>query len=207
MKKSELLKLIETLGDDDSVLETLKGVEGLSQFDATKLSIDDFKALLENNAEIKGYHTSTLDSQISKSVNSHDEKFMKEKFPQLLQEELKRYSNEGKTPEQIKLEELQSQLDNMQKEKTRTDLAVKYQKILSEKGLPVDLTDYILGDGNEENINANIEKFGNMFSTITDTKVNEKLMNNSYVPPKDGTSTVLSGVEQAFYSRNPSLAQ
>lgn len=207
MKKSELLKLIETLSDDDSVLETLKGVEGLSQFDATKITIDDYKSLLEKNAEIKGYYTSDMDSKISKAINSHDEKFMKEKYPQLLQEELKKYSNKDKTPEQIKLEELQAQLDNMQKEKSRTDLAVKYQKILSEKGLPVDLTDYILGDGNEDNINANIEKFSTMFSTITDTKVNEKLMNNSYVPPKDGTKTVLSGVEQAFYSRNPELAQ
>lgn len=207
MKKSDLLKLIETLGDDDSVLETLKGIEGLSQFDATKLTLEDYKTILETNEGIKGYNTSTIDSLISKAVDSHDKKFMAEKYPQLLQEELKKHSNEGKTPEQIKLEELQAQLDNMQKEKTRAEISSKYTKVLSEKGLPVDLVDYVYGDGNEETINANIEKFGTMFSTITDTKVNEKLMNNSYVPPKDGTTKVLSGVEQAFYSRNPDLAK
>lgn len=36
MNKTELLQLIESLNDTDDVLETLKGVEGLSApFDAT----------------------------------------------------------------------------------------------------------------------------------------------------------------------------
>lgn len=208
MNKTELLKLIEALGDTDDVMETLKSIEGLSQpFDITKATIDDYKSMIENNAEIKGYYKSSFDSAVGSAVTNHDKKFNEEKLPKIIEEELKKYSNKDKTPEQIKLEELEQKLASMEKEKTKAELSSKYQKILSEKGLPVDLTDYILGDGNEDNINANIEKFSTMFSTITDTKVNEKLMNNSYVPPKDGNKTVLSGVEQAFYSRNPELAQ
>lgn len=165
MNKTELLQLIESLNDTDDVLETLKGVEGLSApFDATKLTLDDYKSLIENNAEIKGYATSSMDSAISKAINSHDEKFMKEKFPQLLEEEIRKRSNEGKTPEQIAFEEMKSKYEALEKQIQMKDLTNKYSKVLNEKGLPLELVDYILGDGNEETINGNIEKFSNMFS-------------------------------------------
>lgn len=205
MKKTELLKLIESLGDDDSVLETLQGIEGLAksfELDATKLTIEDFKNILEKNEQIKGYNQSNLDSAISKGVES----FKTNKMPSYLQEELKKVNNKDKTPEMIALEEMQQKYNAMEKQMQMKELGSKYSKVLSKKGLPLDLVDYILSDGNEENINSNIEKFSNMFSTVTDSKVNEKLNNNSYVPPKDnGGGKVLSGVEQAFYAKNPTL--
>lgn len=205
MKKTELLKLIESLGDDDNVLETLQGIEGLaksSELDITKLTIEDFKNILEKNEQIKGYNQSNLDSAISKGVES----FKTNKMPSYLQEELKKVNNKDKTPEMIALEEMQQKYNAMEKQIQMKELGSKYSKVLSEKGLPIDLVDYILSDGNEESINSNIEKFSNMFSTVTDSKVNEKLNNNSYVPPKDnGGGKVLSGVEQAFYAKNPNL--
>lgn len=204
MKKTELLKLIEGLGDDDNVLETLQGIEGLaksSDLDITKLTVEDFKNILEKNEQIKGYNQSNLDSAVSKGVES----FKTNKMPSYLQEELKKVNNKDKTPEMIALEEMQQKYNAMEKQMQMKELGSKYSKVLSEKGLPLDLVDYILSDGNEENINSNIEKFSNMFSTVTDSKVNEKLNNNSYVPPKDNGTKVLSGVEQAFYAKNPTL--
>lgn len=205
MKKTELLKLIESLGDDDSVLEALQGIEGLAksfELDITKLTVEDFKNILEKNEQIKGYNQSNLDSAISKGVES----FKTNKMPSYLQEELKKVNNKDKTPEMIALEEMQQKYNAMEKQIQMKELGSKYSKVLSEKGLPLDLVDYILSDGNEESINSNIEKFSNMFSTVTNTKVNEKLNNNSYVPPKDnGGGKVLSGVEQAFYAKNPNL--
>ena len=204
MKKTELLKLIEGLGDDDNVLETLQGIEGLaksSDLDITKLTVEDFKNILEKNEQIKGYNQSNLDSAVSKGVES----FKTNKMPSYLQEELKKVNNKDKTPEMIALEEMQQKYNAMEKQMQMKELGSKYSKVLSEKGLPIDLVDYILSDGNEESINSNIEKFSNMFSTVTDSKVNEKLNNNSYVPPKDNGTKVLSGVEQAFYAKNPTL--
>lgn len=204
MKKTELLKLIEALGDDDNVLETLQGIEGLaksSELDITKLTVEDFKNILEKNEQIKGYNQSNLDSAISKGVES----FKTNKMPSYLQEELKKVNNKDKTPEMIALEEMQQKYNAMEKQMQMKELGSKYSKVLSEKGLPLDLVDYILSDGNEESINSNIEKFSNMFSTVTNSKVNEKLNNNSYVPPKDNGTKALSGVEQAFYAKNPTL--
>lgn len=189
MIKTELLKLIESLGDKDDVLETLKENEDIKGFAKSlntinDISAEDFKELLANNKEIKGYYTSTMDSAISKAVNSHDEKFMKEKFPQLLNEELKKVNNKDKTPEQIKLEELQSQIEQMQKEKVHAENIAKYSKILGEKKLPIELVDFILSD-NEDNINSNIDFFNNLITNSVNNGIKERLGNKDETPPKD----------------------
>lgn len=207
MKKSDLLKLVEALGEEDEVLETLKGVEGLSStFDATKITIDDYKSLLENNAEIKGYATSNLDSAISKAINSHDEKFMKEKFPQLLESEIKKRSNEGKTPEQIELEEVKAKIQQMEAEKTKAEMKAKYTKVLSDKGLSTDLLDLLnLSADNEEVNNSAIDKISEIFNNAITNGINSKIIENPPIPEKSQGLNNLTGVEAAFYAKNPDL--
>lgn len=98
---------------------------------------------------------------------------------------------------------MQKEIEAMKTEKARAELSSKYQKVLVEKGLPVDLTDFILGDGNEETINGNIEKFSNMFSSVADLKVKEKLGDSTYTPPKsDG---VVGKITWEQVVANPSL--
>lgn len=208
MVKSELLKLIESLGENDDVLETLKGVEGLSQssFDATKLTIDDYKSILESNAEIKGYTTSSIDSAISKAINSHDEKFMKEKFPQLLESEIKKRSNEGKTPEQIELEEVKAKIQQMETEKAKAEMKAKYTKVLSDKGLSTDLLDLLnLSTDNEEVNNTAIDKISEIFNNAITNGINSKITENPPIPTKSEGLNNLTGVEAAFYAKNPDL--
>lgn len=188
MKKSDLLKLVETLGEEDEVLETLKGVEGLSsQFDATKITVDDYKTILENNAEVKGYHTSSFDSAVSKAVKSHDEKFMKEKFPQLLETEIKKRSNEGKTPEQIELETVKSEVQQMKIEKAQAEMKAKYTKIFSDKGLGTDLLDLIklsADPDKEEANNTTIEKLCEYVNNSITKGINSKITENPPIPEK-----------------------
>ncbi len=208
MIKSELLKLIESLGENDDVLETLKGVEGLSQssFDATKLTLDDYKSLLENNAEIKGYATSSMDSAISKAINTHDEKFMKEKFPQLLETEIKKRSNEGKSETEIELEEVKSKIQQMEAEKTKAEMKAKYTKVLSDKGLSTDLLDLLnLSADNEEVNNSAIDKISEIFNNAITNGINSKIIENPPIPEKSQGLNNLTGVEAAFYAKNPDL--
>ena len=73
MKKSELLEILKDIEDDSEINETIQGIEGLaksSTLDVNKLTIEDFKNILENNAAIKGYNASTLDSVRSKAVET-----------------------------------------------------------------------------------------------------------------------------------------
>ena len=62
MKKADLIKLIEGLEDEVDVLDTLKEneeIKGLIKpFDASKLALEDFTKLLQENDTIKGYWTS-----------------------------------------------------------------------------------------------------------------------------------------------------
>ena len=205
MKKSELLKLVESLKDEDSVLETLQGIEGLSKtFDAKSIGLEDFKNILETNDIAKSYFQSSVDSGIGKGVSKYQENFKSKELPKLIEEGIKAKSNEGKSEIEIKYEAMQKEIESMKTEKARAELSSKYQKVLVEKGLPVDLTDFILGDGNEETINGNIEKFSNMFSSVTDLKVKEKLGDSTYTPPKsDGGAVGKITWEQVV--ANPSL--
>ncbi|WP_026887858.1 DUF4355 domain-containing protein [Clostridium beijerinckii] len=203
MIKSELMELLKDMDDNTDITETIQGIEGLVKtFDANSIGLDEFKTILESNEVAKSYYQSSLDSGIGKGVASFKEKTL----PKLIEEGIKAKSNENKSPEQIAYEEMKSKYEAMEKQIQMKDLTNKYSKVLNEKGLPLELVDYILGDGNEEVINGNIDKFTNMFSTTIDSKVNEKLKTNSYVPPKDGNVQMVSGVEQAFYAKNPSLA-
>ncbi len=186
MIKTELLKLIETLGENDDVMETLKGIEGLSQpFDATKLSIDDYKSILENNAEIKGYYKSSFDTAVGKAVDNHDKKFMNEKFPDLLESEIKKRSNEGKTEDQIKLEQVLAEMEQIKTEKAQSEMKAKYTKVLSDKGLGTDLLDLIKLSPNDDEVNqGTIEKLCEFVNTAVTKGINSKITENPPIPEK-----------------------
>lgn len=206
MKKIELLELIKSFGDNDNILEALKDneeIKGLAK-SLDDISIEDFKNILASNKEIRGYYTSEKDSAISKAINKHDEKFMAEKLPALVEAEIKKRSNEGLTEDQIKLKELQDKLAKMEQEKLRSDMSNKYIKVLKEKGLNTDLIDFVLG-ADEEATNNNIEKMATIFNSNVETKVKEKLNNSSYVPPD--TKTTGGKVTWDMVLDNPDLME
>ena len=123
----------------------------------------------------------------------------------LIDEAVKAKSNEGKTPEQIKLEELETKLAEMEKEKTIATNKANYSKILGEKGLSTDLLDFIYAD-EEAVFNENIDKINTIIQSAVTSSTNKILNNNEYIPPTSSGGVALSGVEKAFYERNGDLA-
>jgi len=214
LKKIDLLKLIESMEDEAEVLDVLKDHEEIKSlakdFDVNSITLEDFKTMLANNETIKGYHQSTLDSAISKGVES----FKTNKMPTYLEKALKDKENEGKTPEQIRLLELEKKLESMEKEKIKAELVAKYTKTLNEKKLPGELVNFIIAD-NEEVINDNIRKFETMFKSTVDSLVQEKLKGGEYVPPKGEISTLKNPFSKEYFNlteqakilkENPALA-
>ena len=123
MLKSELLEKLKDIAEDADVNEAILSIDDFaksSEIDITKLTIDDYKNMLANNEVIKAYYQSSFDSAVGSAVTKHDQKFMKEKFPTLLEEEIKKRDTSNLTPEQIQLKELQEQLDAMKAEKAET---------------------------------------------------------------------------------------
>lgn len=190
MKKSELLKLIETIADDGDINEVILGADefkGLGKVDLSKLTTDEFKNLLTTNEAIKGYMTSHDDSIRSSAV----ETFKSGKMKELIDKAVEEAKNGKKTPEQERIEELEKQFAESQAQIQRQNTINKYTGVLKEKGLPTELVDFVYGDGKEETIDKNIETLGTVFTSAIDSGVKSKLGTSSYVPPNDDTTNAL----------------
>ena len=201
MLKSELLEKLKDINDDTDINETILSMEDFakssSKLDVSKLTVEDFKNVLENNQMIKGYYTSQMDSSISKAIDSHDKKFQKEKLPKIIEDELKKRSNEGLTPEQIEIKELKAQMEAMKAEKEANDLLNSNRTKLKEVNLSEDLAKYIKED-------SDIEFFKNLITESVNNGVKNKINNSSYAPPSDGN---LGGgkITWEMVQENPSL--
>ena len=195
MKKIELLKLIESLEDEADVLDTLKEqeeIKGLIKpFDVEKITLEDFKKVITDNKEIKGYYTSEKDRAVSKGI----ETFKSNNLQKLIDEELKKKSNEGLSEEAIQLKELQAKFEALERKKTISELKGKYTKFLAEKGLNAELVDFVFNE-DEEIFNSNIERINNILQNSINLKTNEILNNNEYIPPTSGGGSINTAEEQ-----------
>ena len=181
MLKKELIEKLKDIDDNANINETILAMEDFaksSELDVTKLTIEDYKNVLEKNETIKGYNQSQLDSAVSKAINSHDNKFQKEKLPSIIEEELKKRSNEGLTKEQIEIKELKEQMEAMKREKEANELLNSNRTKLKEAKLSEDLAKYIKED-------SDIEFFKNLITESVNNGVKDKINNSSYTPPAD----------------------
>ena len=184
MLKSELLEKLKDIAEDADVNEAILSIDDFaksSEIDITKLTIDDYKNMLANNEVIKAYYQSSFDSAVGSAVTKHDQKFMKEKFPTLLEEEIKKRDTSNLTPEQIQLKELQAQLDAMKAEKEQAELLNANSKKLKEQGLNTDLAKYIKTDDD-------IVFFKSLINDSVKTQIQQKLGKSSYKPPVNNDS-------------------
>lgn len=190
MLKKELLEKIKDLDDNANVDELLDFAKSNNNFDVNKVTLDDYKNMLANNQEIKGYYTSTVDSKVSRSI----ETWKKNNLNKIIEEEIKKRDNSNLTPEQKQIKELQEKLNNMEQEKVKQELLNTNRTKLKEKGLSEDLAKYI-------NTDEDIEFFNTLINDSVSKGVKEKINNASYEPPQDTNIKTMDGVEQAFYNR------
>ena len=179
MLKSELLEKLKDIAEDADVNEAILSIDDFaksSQIDVKKLTIDDYKNMLANNAVIKAYYQSSFDSAVGSAVTKHDEKFKREKLPGIIEDAIKAKANEGLSPEQIQLRELQAQLDAMKAEKEQAELLNSNVRKLKEVGLNTDLARFIKED-------SDIDFFKNLINDSVKAEVKNKLGNSSYRPP------------------------
>ena len=195
MIKKELLEKLSGVADDADINETIQSIDGLIKpFNVKNITIDDYKNILASNEAIKGYYQSTLDSSISKAVDNHDKKFMKEKFPKLLEEEIKKRDTSNLSPEQQQLRELQAQLDAMKAEKEQAELLNANIGKLKNNGLDTGLAKYIKSDDD-------ITFFKELISNSVQAGIKEKLGNSNY-KPVSSTGDVNAITKEQFNKMN-----
>lgn len=186
MLKSELIKRLENIVEDADVDEAIKAMdEYKATIDYSKLTTDEYKKILEENEVIKAYQQSQFDSAVGNALTKHEQKFMKEKFPELLKAEMEKANNKNKTPEQIEAEKTLEEAKKLKAELAHEKNLNKYSKILTDKKLPVELAEFVVG-ADDETSDKNVEFFNNLFGKMKE----QELKYNAPKPPKEDAGKV-----------------
>lgn len=173
MNLEEIKKYLEDNKENEDVKAYLEGL--------TQVTPEGVEAFLETD-EGKKVLQPKLDRNFTKGLETWKEKNLQK----LIDEGVKK-SNPTETPEQKEIRELKEKFANIEKEKTRESLKNKALTTLSEKKLPSNLVDFLIGE-DEETTNSNLTKFEEVFTNQLQSVVDEKLkaggtnLNSSQTP-------------------------
>lgn len=206
MLKSELLEMLKDIDDSADIDEVVSG---------NYLSLDNFKAKL-NEPDFKSFIDSEKDKHSSKAIATALENFKTKDMKKLIDAEVLKRTGDNETPEQKRIRELEQQFETLQKEKKHAEMVSKYKDVLNEKKIPSQLVDFLLSD-DDQVTNANIDLFENSMKVFIDAKVEERMKDTSYTPPRDKGDTKaitkeeflkMDLIEQSnFANENPELYQ
>lgn len=171
MTLEELKKFLEANKDNKEIQDYLKGLfpltpEGVTAFLAT----EDGKKILQPK----------LDTHFTKSLETWKEKTL----PTLLDEEIKKKFPD-ETEEQKRLRNLEDELTKERQARIKSELVNKATTLATEKGLPVDLIAYFVGQDEETTI-ANIGNLETVYQKHLQDAVEAKFKENGRTPPGSG---------------------
>lgn len=159
----DLEKLIAFLKEKEASEDVVKFVEGLKP--VTSETVKDY---VENTDEGKKLLMSLTDAKVTKSIES----WKQNNLQKVLDDEIaKRYPPE--TAEAKRLRELEKRINDQDNLLKRKDLLTSAIKKATEKGLPINVIDRLLGE-DEESTEKNLNLFEEEFKKAIETQVNEK---------------------------------
>jgi len=141
---------------------------------------------------------SWLDSVKDKHLQKGLETWKANNLETILEAEIKRRFPE-KDPKEIEVEKLKSEITTMKTEKQREALQNKAMRLAGEKGLPLELVSFFVGE-NEETTQQNLGKLEETFASAVQKSLEARLKTDSYTPPASGTgSTGLENLSMDEY--------
>lgn len=172
MNLEEIKKYLDENKDNKDVIDFMKSIQQPITRDAVEAWCHDGdgRSWLDRNCDI--YATKAVNTARENAIA----KFKAEELPKIIDDAMKAKSNEGLTPEQMQLKELQAQLDAMKAEKEQAELLNSNVRKLKEVGLNTDLARFIKED-------SDIDFFKNLINDSVKAEVKNKLGNSSYRPP------------------------
>ena len=179
MDLEEIKKYLDENKDNKDVIDFMKSIQ--IQQPLTRDTVE----MWCKDGEGRSWLDRNCDLYATKAVNTAREnaiaKFKAEELPKIIDDAIKAKSNEGLTPEQMQLRELQAQLDAMKAEKEQAELLNANSKKLKEQGLNTDLAKYIKTDDD-------IDFFKNLINDSVKTQIQQKLGKSSYKVPANNDS-------------------
>lgn len=202
MDIKEIKEYLDNNKENKEVIDFIKSIQQPITRDTVEMwcKEGEGKSWLDRNCDI--YSTKAIETARTNAL----EKFKKEELPKLQEEYYKAKTNEGMTPEQKQVRELQTQLEKMQKQQKINETKNNYSKVFAEKGLDVRMLDFLNLDRENDLIDKDISAMEEIFKSNVNSKVEETFKNNP-TPPSGNESTgeQLSGFEKEFYKLNPDL--
>lgn len=177
MNKKELLKLVENIDDEGSVDEVLSGSDFAKSLLESGLTLNAFKEKLKE-PEFKSYLDSIKDKHFDKAL----ETWKSNSLQTIINDEVLKATGKKKTPEQLRIEELEKNFNEQKAKAERAEKIAKYKDVLAEKKIPGEMIDYFLTD-DDETTNTRIDNFATYVEGMVNSSVKEKMANGSYTPP------------------------
>ena len=167
MPLASLKKIIEENKENQEVQNYLKGLypitpEGVTSF----LDTEAGKKLLQPR----------MDSHFTKGLETWKEKTL----PSLLDEEIKK-KFPGETEEQKRMRKLEDELANEKNARIRSELVNKATTLATQKGLPVELVSYFVGQDEDSTVN-NLTAVENIWQQHLQKAVEEKFKESGRTP-------------------------
>ncbi|ADL53219.1 DUF4355 domain-containing protein [Clostridium cellulovorans] len=179
MKKADILKLIEKMKDDEDINEVLKGTDVETSFKTeVQPTLDVFKAKLSSDKDFKSFMDSEKDTHANKAL----ETWKTNNLQTLINDEVLKATGKKKTPEQLKIEELEKQFNEQKAKAEKAETIAKYKDVLAQKEIPMEMIEYFLAD-NEEITNKRIDNFKTYVDELVGKGVKAKVADGSYTPP------------------------
>ncbi|WP_419749308.1 DUF4355 domain-containing protein [Terrisporobacter petrolearius] len=176
------MELIKSIADDADIDETIKG-SNLAELFKKDLALDEVKNFIETNQDGKQYLQSYGDKRVTDGIKSWKEKNLQT----LINDEVLKATGKKKTPEQLKIEELEKKMLESEAKAQKAEKVAKYKDVLAEKKIPMEMIDYFLTD-DEETTNTRIDNFSTYVNDMVNSNVKEKIANGSYTPPGENGS-------------------
>ena len=194
MKKSELLNLLTSLNDDDSVLDVLNNNEQLKALQ--ELNMDKVKSFLEEKEEGKLYLQRYADSKVTAGIKTWKDNNLQK----LIDKAVLDATGKNKEPWQIEMDKMRAEMEQEKALNAKILRESKAKDLLTAKGLKTELLPYInLGD-DDEAMNNTINNLSVFVNDIVSDQVKTVMASGSYTPPggDDEMETVSAQLAQIF---------
>ena len=172
MNLEDIKNFLKENAENEEVVDFMKSIQQPLTRDTVEMWCKDGegRSWLDRNCDI--YATKAVNTARENAIA----KFKAEELPKIIDDAIKAKSNEGLTPEQMQLKELQAQLDAMKAEKEQAELLNSNVRKLKEVGLNTDLARFIKED-------SDIDFFKNLINDSVKAEVKNKLGHSSYKLP------------------------
>ena len=181
MNLEDIKKYLEENKDNNDVVDLIKSFQHPLTRDVVEqwCQDGDGKSWLDRNCDI--YATKAVNTARENAIA----KFKQEELPKIIDDAIKAKSNEGLTPDQMKIKELEEKMAKYEAEKAESLRLETNRSKLKESGLNTDLARFIKED-------SDIDFFKNLINNSVKAEVKNKLGNSSYKPPVDNNMNTIT---------------